>query len=179
MKKPSKKTPAFTLVEAILYTLIVTVISATMILSLYELIKVKAAIEKEREVVENLRFAAGGITKLLRAGHEVAAGTGSETNPAAIRVYLDESNSTFFDLDTDVKPVPVGDHFELIRYLQYSLNGSQAVPITADTVSVTSFTLQQLNVADEPMSIQMVIVLEHASGAGDTLSSLTSVSLRQ
>lgn len=179
MKIHLKKKSAFTLIEVILYIMIVSVISVTMIATLFEVIKTRVAAEREREILENGRYAVSAMVKAIRAGHEVATGTGSETHPAAMRVYLDESNTTFFDLDTNVKAVLLDGNVHIIRYLQYNLNAGTPIQITSNSVNVQLFTLQQLTSATEPTSIQIRMILEYADGAGETVLSQTSVSLRQ
>ena len=51
------------MVEVILYTLLVIIISTTMILSLTEVIKGRLVIEKIREISENSRYANAFIVK--------------------------------------------------------------------------------------------------------------------
>ncbi|MEK7146290.1 MAG: hypothetical protein AAB802_03845, partial [Patescibacteria group bacterium] len=101
------------------------------------------------------------------------------TNPAAIRLYMDESNSTYFDLDTNLKAVLIDGQPQIIRYLQYNENSGTPVQITSNDVTVDHFSVDILTVATEPENFHIQLQISHASGLGSSISTQTSISLRQ
>ncbi len=166
-----KSLTGFTLIELIIYVVIVASILVVATNFGFRIIEDRTRTVADREVQQNARFALGRIIRAIRA-------------TSAINTPLEGATSTVLSLamaDSNLDPTI----FELKdNTLQVSVGAGDPTPLTSDQVNVTNLLFTNTSYAETPGNVKIDLTVEYNTLGGrrklsNTLTLASLVSLRE
>lgn len=170
-EKNTSKGAGFTLVEFLIYILIVGVLLLVLAQFGFRVVNDRARTIAQREVEQNLRFSIEEITKEIRA----ASGINSPS-------FGGTSTALSLAMDTPAKNPTVFVSSESILTKQEG--GSPVMPLTSSQVKVTGLIFTNTSYGGSPGNVNVAITIEYKNPSGrieysDTISFSSSASLRK
>lgn len=148
---------AFTLIETIIYTGIVTFLLVALTSSLWNVLQGQMKMENASELVSNAQLATQYVTRKIQEGNDIVfENSVLETHPGKFVLAMNEGTVTF---DTYQRNVQIGAQTVTLRTLRVQIGLSPPIDLTDTRVDVTNFVVKNRTRRSGKETVKLAVTL--------------------
>jgi hypothetical protein len=143
-----KKNTGFTLIEFLIYSIIVTIIVGSLVLMSINVLAARGRMVAAEEVSHNARFALGKIMYEIRQAEQITSPAPGATD-SSLSLIAADGDTLVFSLE------------EVEDVLEMTIGGGTPFSLTSESIAVSSLTFANISYTDTSGTVRIEMTLEY------------------